>query len=93
MYKRQVEGHPGRLRGINRVGLRRRGVNNDQGGELRQLQEIWTLLFRSENVLVKSLELARKQQLFPAAKHLCDFLQASIQQDRRGPMTFKKSTN
>ena len=83
-----VEGHPGRIRGLNRVGLRRRGLNNDQGGELRQLQEIWTLLFRSDHVLVKSLELAMQRELAPAPKHLCDFLQASIQKDRRGPIPF-----
>jgi len=86
-----VEGHPGRLRGLNRVGLRRRGIDNRQCGELRQLQEIWTLLFRSEHVLVKSLELARERELVPSAKHLCDFVQASIQKDRRGPMPFAAS--
>ena len=88
-----VEGHPGRLRGLNRVGLRRRGLENREGGELRQLQEIWTLLFRSEHVLVKSLELARQQQLMVASKHLCDFLQASIQKDRRGPMSLIATGN
>ncbi len=78
-----AEGHPGRLRGLNRVGLRRSGLENN---EMRQLQKIWTLLFRSEHVLEKSLYLARQEELMPAAEHLCDFLHASIQKDRRGPM-------
>ena len=81
-----VEGHPGRLRGLNRVGLRRSGLDNQEGGELRQLQDIWTLLFRSDHVIAKSIELARNQVLMPAAEHLCDFMQDSIQKDRRGPM-------
>ena len=88
-----VEGNPGRVRGLNRVGLRRRGLENREGGELRQLQDIWTLLFRSEHVLVRSLELANQQQLRPSAKHLCDFLQASIQKGRRGPTPFTASNN
>ncbi len=81
-----VEGHPGRVRGLNRVGIRRNDIDNRESGELRQLQEIWTLIFRSEHVLVKSLELASQKELMPAAKHLCAFLQASIQKNRRGPM-------
>ncbi len=81
-----VEGHPGRLRGLNRVGLKRSRVENQDGIELRQLQEIWNLLFRSEHVIQKGLELARQKSLMPAAEHLCDFMEGSIQKDRRGPM-------
>ncbi len=81
-----VEGHPGRIRGLNRVGLRRSGIDKKERGELRQLQEIWTLLFRSEHVIAEGIELARKKHLMPAAEHLCEFMQASIQKGRRGPM-------
>ncbi len=81
-----VEGHPGRLRGLNRVGLRRSGLYENQGAELRQLQEVWSLLFRSNHVIADSLELAQQMELMPAAKHLCVFLQSSIQKGRRGPM-------
>ncbi len=88
-----VEGHPGRMRGLNRVGLRRNGLENKKGGELRQLQEIWTFLFRSENVLAKGLDLARQQNLMPSSKNLCDFLEASIQKGRRGPMPINISAN
>ncbi len=88
-----VEGHPGRLRGLNRVGLRRSGLENIRGGELRQLHQIWTLLFRSEHVIAKALEVARDKELMPAAEHLCNFLQASIQKGRRGPTPFMASNS
>jgi len=81
-----AEGHPGRLRGLNRVGLRRSGLQTQEGGELGQLQEIWNLLFRSDHVFVEGLRLARQEQLMPAAAHLCAFLEASIEKGRRGPM-------
>ncbi len=83
-----VEGHPGRLRGLNKVGLRRSSLDAQQEGELRQLQEIWTLLFKSDYVIAKSLEIALQQELMPAAQHLCKFVSASIQKGRRGPMPF-----
>ncbi len=81
-----AEGHPGRLRGLNRVGLRRSGLENNHGGELRQLQDIWTLLFRSEHVIEEGIKLAQTQQLMPAANYLCEFVQHSIKKGRRGPM-------
>ncbi len=81
-----VDGNPGRLRGLNRLGLRRRGLENLASNEFRQLQEVWNLLFRSEHTLVKSLELARQEDLMSKAGHLCDFLEASMQKGRRGPM-------
>ncbi|WP_320674201.1 acyl-ACP--UDP-N-acetylglucosamine O-acyltransferase [Prochlorococcus sp. MIT 1341] len=88
-----VEGHPGRLRGLNRVGLRRSGLDHiEDGGELRQLQEVWTLLFKSDHVMSEALTHARKQHLMPASSHLCDFVEASIQNGRRGPMPASTST-
>ena len=81
-----AEGHPGRLRGLNRVGLRRSGLKIQEGGDLGQLQEIWNLLFRSDHVFVEGLRLARQEQLMPAAEHLCASLEASIEKGRRGPM-------
>ncbi len=83
-----VEGHPGRLRGLNRVGIRRSGIESKNSDDLKQLQEVWTMLFRSEMVLTKSLNLAREKELMPLAKHLCDFMDKSIQKGRRGPMPF-----
>ncbi|MDP6833870.1 MAG: acyl-ACP--UDP-N-acetylglucosamine O-acyltransferase [Prochlorococcaceae cyanobacterium ETNP1_MAG_9] len=85
-----VEGHPGRLRGLNRVGLRRSGFESRDSNESRQLQEVWTLLFRSNYVLSEAIDLAREEQLMPSPAHLCDFLYASIQKGRRGPMPVMK---
>jgi UDP-N-acetylglucosamine acyltransferase len=82
-----VEGHPGRVRGLNRVGLRRSGLSaNHDGAEVKQLQEVWTLMYRSDLVIADALQRARSQPLLPAAEHFCRFLEASTAQDRRGPM-------
>ena len=82
-----VEGHPGRVRGLNRVGLRRSGLADRDGGEeFRQLQEIWSLVYRSDLVIAQALEQARGQGLLPAAAQFCRFLEASTGQGRRGPM-------
>jgi UDP-N-acetylglucosamine acyltransferase len=82
-----IEGHPGRVRGLNRVGLRRSGLQElDGGAQLRQLQEIWQLVYRSDRVLADALQEARRQALLPAAEELCGFLEASIGPGRRGPL-------
>ncbi|MFZ0408657.1 MAG: acyl-ACP--UDP-N-acetylglucosamine O-acyltransferase [Cyanobium sp.] len=82
-----IEGHPGRIRGLNRIGLRRSGMaDRDAGAELRQLQEVWALLYRSELVLADALRCARQLPLRPAAEELCCFLEASVGPGRRGPL-------
>jgi len=82
-----VEGHPGRVRGLNRVGLRRSGMGDRDGGrEFKQLQEVWNLVYRSDLVIADALEQAKDQELLPAASHFCRFLGASISKGRRGPM-------
>jgi len=87
-----VEGHPARVRSLNRVGLRRSGLaDREDGRELKQLQEIWTLLYRSDLVLAEALQQAKALDLLPAAAHLCGFLEASIAQGRRGPIPASSS--
>lgn len=82
-----VEGHPGRVRGLNRIGLRRSGLaERDGGAQLRQLQEIWSLLYRSDLVLAEALQQARCQPLLDAADELVSFLEASLAPGRRGPL-------
>ncbi len=83
-----AEGHPGRIRGLNRVGIRRRGLNTKNPDEFKQLQEVWTLIFKSGHVYEKGLELARGKELLSASNQLCSFLEASIGKGRRGPMPF-----
>ncbi|MCT0206982.1 acyl-ACP--UDP-N-acetylglucosamine O-acyltransferase [Synechococcus sp. CS-1332] len=82
-----VEGHPGRIRGLNRVGLRRSGVAQlDDGAQFRQLQDLWTLIYRSDLVLATALRQARERPLLAAADELCAFLEASVGPGRRGPL-------
>jgi UDP-N-acetylglucosamine acyltransferase len=43
------------------------------------------LLYRSDIVMAEALVQARSLELFPAADHLCSFLEASTAPGRRGP--------
>ena len=82
-----VEGHPGRLRGLNRIGIKRSGLAElDGGAQSRQLQQVWAELYRSDAVLAEALRQVRQQELFPPAETLVSFLEASIGPGRRGPL-------
>ena len=81
-----AEGHPGRLRGLNRIGIKRSGLLENQGFDLKLLQSTWNLIFKSNNVMSEALEMATKGQLDFSSKKLCDFLKDSISKERRGPM-------
>ena len=81
-----AEGHPGRLRGLNRVGIKRSGLIQNKEFDLRILQNTWNLLFKSNDVISISLELAMKGKLDLSSTKLCNFLQDSISKNRRGPM-------
>ena len=81
-----AEGHPGRLRGLNRVGIKRSGLMECKDFDLKLLQSTWNLLFKSKDVISNSLDIAIKGQLDLSSKKLCDFLKDSISNKRRGPM-------
>jgi len=82
-----VEGHPGRLRGFNRIGLQRSGlVDADDGSVMKELQHLWKLLYRSGLPLATALAQARTMQLSPTGEHLVAFLEASCTPGRRGPL-------
>ena len=81
-----AEGHPGRLRGLNRVGIKRSGLMEKKDFDLKILQSTWNLLFKSNNVMSEALDIARKSQLDISSTKLCDFLKNSISKGRRGPM-------
>ena len=81
-----AEGHPGRLRGLNRVGIKRSGLMQNKEFDLRILQNTWNLLFKSNDVISISLELAIKEKLDLSSTKLCNFLKDSITKTRRGPM-------
>ncbi len=81
-----AEGHPGRLRGLNRVGIKRSGLIENKEVDLKLLQNTWNLLFKSNDVISASLEMAIKGKLDLSSSKLCNFLQDSISKNRRGPM-------
>ena len=81
-----AEGHPGRLRGLNRVGIKRSGLMGNKDFDLKLLQNTWNLLFKSKDVISISLEIAMKEKLDFSSSKLCNFLKDSISNNRRGPM-------
>ena len=81
-----AEGHPGRLRGLNRVGIKRSGLMGNKDFDLKLLQNTWNLLFKSKDVISISLEIAMKEKLDISSSKLCNFLKDSISNKRRGPM-------
>ena len=81
-----AEGHPGRLRGLNRVGIKRSGLMGNKEFDLKLLQNTWNLLFKSKDVISISLEIAMKEELDLSSSKLCNFLKDSISNKRRGPM-------
>ncbi len=81
-----AEGHPGRLRGLNRVGIKRSGLMGNKDFDLKLLQDTWNLLFKSNDVISVSLKIAMKEKLDLSSTKLCNFLKDSISKKRRGPM-------
>ena len=81
-----AEGHPGRLRGLNRVGIKRSGLMENKDFDLKLLQSTWNLLFKSNDVISNTLEIAMKGELDLSSTKLCNFLKDSISKKRRGPM-------
>ena len=81
-----AEGHPGRLRGLNRIGIKRSGLMENNDFDLKLLQSTWNLLFKSTYVMSEALHEAMKGKLDFSSKKLCDFLKDSITKERRGPM-------
>ena len=81
-----AEGHPGRLRGLNRIGIKRSGLMENKDFDLKLLQSTWNLLFKSNDSISNSLEKAMKGKLDLSSSKLCSFLKESISKERRGPM-------
>ncbi len=81
-----AEGHPGRMRGLNKVGIKRKNIDKDNKEEYLQLKRIWNLLFKSEHVISDGLKIARQENLFQSSARLCGFVELSIGKGRRGPM-------
>ena len=88
-----AEGHPGRIRGLNTVGIKRQNIDKYNKEEYLQLKKTWNLLFKSEYVISDSLKIARQENLFQSSKRLCGFIELSIGKGRRGPMPPLSSIN
>ncbi len=58
----------------------------DKNFDLKLLLKIWNLLFKSDYVISKALNIAEEEQLDFYSKRLCDFVEQSISKNRRGPM-------
>jgi len=81
-----AEGHPGRMRGLNKVGIKRKNIYKDSKEDYLQLKRIWNLLFKSEYLISESLEIAKQEKLLKSSSRLCEFIELSIGSGRRGPM-------
>ena len=81
-----AEGHPGRVRGLNRIGIKRSGLMENNDFDLKLLQSTWNLLFKSNDPISNSLEKVMTGELDISSSKLCNFLKESISKERRGPM-------
>ncbi|MDX2273278.1 MAG: acyl-ACP--UDP-N-acetylglucosamine O-acyltransferase [Cyanobacteriota bacterium] len=80
----RVEGHPGRIRGLNLVGLKRA---QSAGISLTKLKAAYRVLYRSDLLLDKALQTLRDSADSQEILHLLHFLEASLTQpQRRGPL-------
>ena len=81
-----AEGSPGRIRGLNKVGIKRSGLIEKNNLNLKLLLKTWLLLFKSDYVISEAVEMAMSQELDFSSKKLCEFVKDSISSKRRGPM-------
>ncbi len=81
-----AEGSPGRLRGLNKVGIKRSGLIEKNNLDFKLLLKTWLLLFKSEYVISDAVKVAMSQELDFSSKRLCEFVKDSILSNRRGPM-------
>ena len=81
-----AEGSPGRLRGLNKVGIKRSGLIEKNNLNFKLLLKTWLLLFKSDYVMSEAVDVAMSQELDFSSKRLCEFVKDSISSKRRGPM-------
>ena len=81
-----AEGSPGRLRGLNKVGIKRSGLIEKNNLNFKLLQKTWLLLFKSDYVISEAVDVAMSQELDFSSRRLCEFVKESISTKRRGPL-------
>ena len=85
-----VEGNPGRIRGLNLVGLRRSGWKTSDPA-FKQLKEAYRLLYRSSGHMEEALQELSTWTDSELVNDLVTFLKASIHgEGRRGPLPTRK---
>lgn len=84
-----VEGNPARVRGLNRVGLRRSGVEADSAA-FKALKRAYKSLYGSSSFTDALETLSREDTEGPLA-HLINFLQQAQQSGRRGAIAQGRS--
>jgi UDP-N-acetylglucosamine acyltransferase len=77
-----VEGNPARVRGLNRVGLRRSGVETNSSA-FKELKQAYRLLYGSAS-FAQALEELSLQSVEAPLSHLVQFLQQTQNPGRRG---------
>ncbi len=81
-----AEGHPGRIRGLNLVGLRRAQWETN-GLPLKTLKRAYRQLYRSDLPFEKALDAIKTWPESSTITHLVEFLEASLSdRHRRGPL-------
>jgi len=81
-----AEGSPAKLRGLNKVGIKRSGLIEKNNLDYKLLVKTWLLLFKSNYVISDAVDVAMGQELDPSSKRLCEFVKDSISSNRRGPL-------
>ena len=86
-----VEGNPGRIRGLNLVGLKRSGLKVTDPA-FKQLKEAYRLLYRNEGNMEATLQELASWTDSELVMELVNFLDRSIHDEgRRGPLPTKKN--
>ena len=81
-----VEGNPAKVRSLNLVGLKRRGLSND---DIKVLKQAFRLLYRSEISFTEAIDKLYSLPENEYVHRLQQFLQLSVSSQRRGPLPGK----
>ena len=80
-----VEGNPSRVRGLNRIGLKRAGIGSlEEGRVYEELKQAYRLLYRSDLTFSAAVEKLDTIANNDYVRHLYQFLKASQSSSRRG---------
>ena len=82
-----VEGNPSRVRSLNLIGLKRAGLTTD---EIKSLKNAFNFLYRSDSTFTDAISILKNKDNNSYIQHLCQFLEASFSEGRRGVIRGKK---